>query len=30
MTKDAVAVNFAIRCENINTTIKHTFHMIPS
>ena len=29
MTKYAVAVNFAVLFENISTTIKHTFYMIP-
>ena len=29
MTKHAVAVNFAVLFENIGTTIKHTFYMIP-
>ena len=29
MTKYAVAVNFAVLFENISTTIKHIFYMIP-
>ena len=29
MTKYAVALNFAVLFENISTTIKHTFYMIP-
>ena len=29
MTKYAVAVNYAVLFENISTTIKHTFYMIP-
>ena len=29
MTKYAVAVNFGVLFENISTTIKHTFDMIP-
>jgi len=29
MTKYAVAVNFEVLFENISTTIKHTFYMIP-
>ena len=30
LTKYAVAVNFAVLFENISTTIKHTFYMIPA
>ena len=29
MTKYAVAVNFAVLFENISTTIKYIFYMIP-
>ena len=29
MTNYAVAVNFAVLFENISTTIKHTFYMLP-